>query len=130
MDFAERAARNEEVFRGVNERIEEGAEQHQVSDSLRPFHCECGASACVETIEIPPARYAAMVRERYRFVVIPGHEEPRIERVVESEADFLVVEKVGEARARDRPRPPAATPPRLEQPQAMTRTVACASVPE
>jgi hypothetical protein len=97
MDFAERAARNEEVFRGVNERIEEGAEQHQVSDSL-PFHCECGASACLETIEIPPARYAAIVRERYHFVVIPGHEEPRIERVVETEAHFLVVEKIGEAR--------------------------------
>jgi hypothetical protein len=97
MDFAERAARNEEVFRGVNERIEQGAEQHQVSDSL-PFHCECGASACLETIEIPPARYAAIVRERYRFVVIPGHEEPRIERIVETEADFLVVEKIGEAR--------------------------------
>jgi hypothetical protein len=97
MDFAERAARNEEIFRGVNERIEEGAEQHQVSDSL-PFHCECGASACMETIEIPPARYAAIVRERYHFVVIPGHEEQRIERVVEAEAEFLVVEKVGEAR--------------------------------
>jgi hypothetical protein len=97
MDFAERAARNEEVFRGVNERIEEGAEQHQVADSL-PFHCECGASACLETIEIPPARYAAIVRERYHFVVIPGHEEPRIERVVATEAHFLVVEKIGEAR--------------------------------
>jgi hypothetical protein len=97
MDFAERAARNEEVFRGVNERIEEGAEQHHVSGSL-PFHCECGASACVETIAIPPARYAAIVRERYHFVVIPGHEEPRIERVVDTEAGFLVVEKIGEAR--------------------------------
>ena len=97
MDFAERAARNEEVFRGVNKRIEKGAEQHQVSDSL-PFYCECGASGCVETIEIRPARYAAIVRERNHFVVIPGHEEPRIERVVETEADFLVVEKTGEAR--------------------------------
>jgi hypothetical protein len=97
MDFAERAARNEEVFRDVNERIEEGAEQHQVSASL-PFHCECGASACVETIEIPPARYAAIVAARYHFVVIPGHEEPRIEQIVETETHFLVVEKIGEAR--------------------------------
>ena len=31
MDFAERAARNEEVFRNVNEGIEAGAEQHNVS---------------------------------------------------------------------------------------------------
>ena len=97
MDFAERAARNEEVFRGVNARIEEGAEKHAVSAPL-PFHCECGRSFCLETIEIPPARYAAAVRERYHFVVIPGHEEPQIERIVEREQAFLVVEKIGEAR--------------------------------
>jgi hypothetical protein len=97
MDFAERAARNEEAFRSVNERIEEGAEQHAVSGSL-PFHCECGRASCVETIEIPPGRYAAIIREPYHFVVIPGHEEPTIERVLETEPEFLVVEKVGEAR--------------------------------
>ena len=97
MDFAERAARNEEVFRDVNERIEEGAEQHHVSSAL-PFHCECGGASCMETIEIHPGRYAAIVRERYHFVVLPGHEEPRIERIVERESEFLVVEKIGEAR--------------------------------
>ena len=97
MDFAERSARNEEVFRGVNERIEEGAERHAVSSPL-PFHCECGRASCVETIEIPPGRYATIVRERYHFVVIPGHEEPRIERVLKTEPAFLVVEKIGEAR--------------------------------
>ncbi len=97
MDFAERAARNEEIFRGVNEQIEQGAEQHAVSSPL-PFHCECGQAACVETIEIPPARYAAIVRERYHFVVLPGHEQPQIERIVESEPEFVVVEKIGEAR--------------------------------
>ena len=77
MDFAERAARNEEVFRGVNERIEQGAEQHAVSGTL-PFHCECGRASCVETIEIPPRRYAVIVRERYHFIVLPGHEQPQI----------------------------------------------------
>jgi len=97
MDFAERAARNEEVFRGVNERIEEGAEQHAVSGTL-PFHCECGSASCLETIEITSERYAAIIRERYRFVVLPGHEEPEIETVVETESTFLVVEKIGEAR--------------------------------
>jgi hypothetical protein len=105
MDFAERAARNEEVFRDVNERIEEGAERHGVAGPL-PFHCECDRAACLETIEIPPGRYASIVRERYHFVVIPGHEEPRIERIVESAPDFLVVEKIGEARGQiDRDHP-------------------------
>jgi hypothetical protein len=97
MDFPERAARNEEVFRGVNERIEEGAQQHDVAATL-PFHCECSRASCLETIEITADRYEAVVRERYRFVVIPGHEELEIERVVESDPAFLVVEKIGEAR--------------------------------
>lgn len=97
MDFAQRAAQNVEVFRHANEGIEAAGRQHQVSGSV-PFHCECGAASCFHTFEIPPARYAAIVRERYHFVVIPGHEEPRIERVVESETGFFVVEKIGEAR--------------------------------
>jgi hypothetical protein len=105
MDFAERAARNEEIFREVNERIEEGAEQHGVTGTL-PFHCECGRASCVATIEIPAGRYAVIVRERYRFVVLPGHEEPSIERTVETTPEYLIVEKIGEARERiDRDHP-------------------------
>jgi len=97
MDFAERAARNEEIFRGINERIEEGAEQHGVETPL-PFHCECGRASCVGTIEIPPPAYERVAQERYRFVVIVGHEDAGIERIVERAAGYLVVEKVGEAR--------------------------------
>src|SRR3569833_1913879 len=105
MDFAERAARNEEVFRAVNRRIDDGAAQHGVSTAL-PFHCECGQASCVETIEIAPARYEAIMQERYRFVVVPGHENPEIERVVDSDALFVVVEKIGEARTQiDRDHP-------------------------
>jgi hypothetical protein len=97
MNFDERAARNEEVFREVNERIDEGAAQHGVAATL-PFHCECSSASCVETIELAPARYEEVVRERYRFVVLPGHEDRTIERVVETDPGFLVVEKIGEAR--------------------------------
>ena len=97
VDFPERAARNEEIFRGVNARIEEGAEQHHVAGTL-PFHCECDRTSCLDTIEIPPRDYAAIMHERYRFVVIPGHEEPAIERVVATTSTYVVVEKIGEAR--------------------------------
>jgi hypothetical protein len=38
------------------------------------------------------------MHERYRFVVLPGHEQSAIERTVENEPEFLVVEKIGEAR--------------------------------
>jgi len=97
MEFAARAARNEEIFRSINERIEAGAEQHGVETAL-PFHCECGRASCLDTIEIPPSAYERVVRERYRFVLIPGHDDAAIERVVERQPSYIVVEKVGEAR--------------------------------
>jgi hypothetical protein len=97
MEFADRAARNEEIFRGINERIEDGAEQHGVNAPL-PFHCECGRVSCLETIELPPAVYERVVRERYWFVLTPGHEDAAIERVIERQPAYVVVEKVGEAR--------------------------------
>jgi hypothetical protein len=97
MNFADRAARNEEIFREVNDRIEAGADQHGVGSPL-PFHCECGRASCFDKIEIPPREYERIARERYRFVLIPGHEDAAIERVVESHDDFVVGEKIGEAR--------------------------------
>jgi hypothetical protein len=107
VDFASAAARNEEVFRSINERIEEGAKQHGV-EQLLPFHCECATEACVQTIGLPPAEYDRIASHLARFVVVPGHEDSRVETVVESHSGYLVVEKTGEARAeieRDHPRP-------------------------
>jgi hypothetical protein len=97
VDFAERAARNEEIFRSVNEQIERGVELHDVHAPI-PYHCECGRTACFETVEIRPAEYERVAGERYRFVVVPGHEDTAIELVVETHPGHLVVEKVGEAR--------------------------------
>ena len=107
MDFADAAARNEEVFRSINERIEEGAKQHGVQQVL-PFHCECATEACLETIELAPAEYDRIASHRARFVVVRGHELSSVETVVESHSGYLVVEKTGEARAqieREHPRP-------------------------
>src|SRR6188474_2617847 len=97
MNFAERAARNEEIFRGVNERIEEGAEKHGAT-GRQPFHCECGRGMCFGKVELAPAEYERIAAERYRFVVIAGHEVPEVERIVERSPGFVVVEKIGEAR--------------------------------
>jgi hypothetical protein len=97
MNFADRAARNEEIFRGVNERIEEGAQRHGVEAPLH-FHCECGRTSCVATIELHPSDYERVARERYHFVLAPGHEDPRIEQVVERHPDYIIGEKIGEAR--------------------------------
>jgi hypothetical protein len=98
VDFADAAANNEEVFRSINERIEEGAKRHGV-EQLLPFHCECATEACIETIELPPAEYDRIASHLALFVVVPGHEQPSVETVVESHSAYVVVEKTGEARA-------------------------------
>lgn len=105
VDFAERAARNEEVFREVNERIEAGAELHGLQTPAR-FHCECDRGGCFETVELRPAEYRELLERRYHFVVAPDHADPRVERLVEERDGYWVVEKVGEAReALDRQHP-------------------------
>jgi hypothetical protein len=96
VDLAQRTARNEEVFRSVNERIEEGAELHEVHAPL-PFHCECGNARCLSKIEIPPREYERVYANPLRFFVVPGHEREQVERVVERHERYLVVEKFGEA---------------------------------
>jgi len=97
VEFADAAARNEEVFRDVNERIDAGADRLEVATPL-PFHCECADASCVERIFVTPQDYKGVVDEPFNFMVIPGHENGEIERVVVEHRDFLVVEKVGEAR--------------------------------
>ena len=97
MDFAERAARNKEIFRSVNERIEAGAELHRIN-SPEQYHCECDRTGCFEFVELRPAEYRQAVEHRYHFVTSPGHLDPRVEQLVESHESYWVVEKIGEAR--------------------------------
>lgn len=106
MEFADRAARNEEIFREINDRIDQGAEQHGVTSTL-PFHCECGELSCTDTVELTPAEYDEIAADPLRFVVRPGHEIDEVERVIVRREAYLVVEKIGEARAeilREHPR--------------------------
>jgi hypothetical protein len=97
MDFAERAARNEEVFRDVNMRIEQGVKMHDVLGEAL-YHCECDNASCFEMVSLAGVDYERVAAERYQFVIAPGHEDPAIERVLERHESYSVVEKIGEAR--------------------------------
>jgi hypothetical protein len=94
----EQRARNEILFREVNERVEE---INQGLDGRRNermiFVCECGDTGCLEQIELTRAQYESIRANPKHFAVLPGHEDTRIARVVERHQGFLVVEKQGEA---------------------------------
>ena len=107
MDWRDRAARNEEIYRSVNERIEATARRHGFDQELS-FHCECGDGECLTTITMQATDYDRIAADPARFVVAPKHDDDAIERVVERTPTYLVVEKIGEARRqidRDHPRP-------------------------
>ncbi len=90
---AERAAKNEALFRDVNEKIK-GLTEAQASDWASVL-CECRNPDCTRMIDITLAEYEAVRARGERFAMIGGHEDPAIERIVDRNERFLVAEKIG-----------------------------------
>ncbi|MGH3045538.1 MAG: hypothetical protein ACRDNC_00815 [Gaiellaceae bacterium] len=91
-----RLARNETLFREVNERIESVSQNFEV-DGAKEFLCECGREDCLEKVQLTRKEYEAVRAEPAYFLVLPGHERTEAERVVERHEGYLVVEKTGRA---------------------------------
>lgn len=87
----ERLARNEALFRDVNERIAESAEGFDADEA--DFICECSEQSCTERVPATLEEYERVRADATRFLIRPGHDNDRIERVVEERARFAVVEK-------------------------------------
>lgn len=85
---------NEATFRRVNEAMQAG--RHEVGNAV-DLICECGRLGCVRHLRIGADAYRAVRASRRRFVVVPGHELPEVEDVVDEGDGYLVVEKSGEA---------------------------------
>lgn len=92
-----RLARNEALFRSINQRIRELAGRFElVDDEPTSFLCECSDETCVERIELTTAQYDELRTLPVRFVVTPGHEAtPLVEQVLFRNPAFSIVRKVG-----------------------------------
>ena len=90
-----RAARNQSMFRAVNERLREMNEGFSSLAGTSTITCECADPECVEPLEITPDEYAAVRHEAAQFAVLPGHVYPDVERVVQELDGHTVVEKIG-----------------------------------
>jgi hypothetical protein len=93
-DRFERQARNEALFREVNERI---AELRESSAGTIEVHCECGLERCGKRLQIPAGVYEQVRSQDDRFVVVPGHETPDLEYAVDWTDDYVIVDKVAAA---------------------------------
>jgi hypothetical protein len=97
--WEERVARNEALFREVNERVEELHEVHG-GGGLPEFVCECPDDTCTERISLPLAVYERVRSDPHLFLLRPGHEQPEVEHVVERGDGFVIVRKDSPTAAR------------------------------
>jgi hypothetical protein len=95
--WEQRAARNEALFREVNENIAGLEERYGETPTEPVFICECANADCAEHLAVDAEIYRRVREQPRLFVVLPGHEVPEIERVVERHDGYLVVKKTGEA---------------------------------
>jgi len=87
-----RIARNQVLFREVDERIKEVSESLSVDQALEIF-CECGFDDCTEKLTIGLAEYKAARSGPTRFIVKRGHAISDVEHVTASTNGYLIVDK-------------------------------------
>ena len=92
-EIQQRIAANESAFRDVNEAIARGQWPGEQDDPAS-FRCECARFGCNELLKLTPREYEAVRAHPRHFVVLPGHELPEAETVVERRPSYLVVEKI------------------------------------
>ena len=92
-------AKNETLFREVNERIGEAAQRTAAIAEDADFVCECASLTCTERITLELDEYERIREEPTRFILVAGHELPGIEQIIERRDGYVVVDKFGEAGA-------------------------------
>lgn len=106
-----RLAENEVFFRQMNEQMHlsmqkgfdklnkvarETGDPHVygVDDDMPfSFYCECSNENCHARVPITPKVYHTIHKDKKAFVVVPGHEVERIERVIAKKSGYNVVQK-------------------------------------
>jgi hypothetical protein len=78
---AERLARNQALFREVNERLEVVT---ATTVSFRECICECSNPGCTKSLAVTTREYEAIRSDPKHFLIARGHEMPEVERVVEA----------------------------------------------
>ena len=85
------ALRRESLYRELNDSL---LELYERTDGVGTavFLCEC-AVECPTSIEVRISEYASVREHPTRFIVLAGHEDNDIERIVARRPGYLIVEK-------------------------------------
>jgi len=88
----DRIARNEVLFREVNERVQEIA-GGSASDTVLVV-CECGRADCTTELTLAHDEYTTLRSDPVAFAVLPDHVEPSVEYVIAEKDGYVVVRKM------------------------------------
>lgn len=90
-----RAAKNESLFREVNERLSELRPPSSGIDCV----CECAREDCTEQLRLTVQQYETVRSVPSQFALKPEHVIADVELVVRDGDGYVVVEKIGAGRA-------------------------------
>ncbi|MFN2388750.1 MAG: hypothetical protein ABR575_03985 [Actinomycetota bacterium] len=88
-------ARNEALFRELNERIKLALGSTTLSSEKQDFVCECGKPGCFAVISMTYGEYENLRENPRWFGVLDGHDLPDLETVVQRCGPYNVVQKKG-----------------------------------
>jgi len=92
-----RAARNQALFRTLNENLRTLSEAFATVAGTFTIACECADRSCIEMVELQPDEYLTVRAQPRLFAVLPGHVYPDVEVVVRESDRYVVVEKIASA---------------------------------
>jgi hypothetical protein len=92
-----RMARNETLFREVNERVNAIAEDQGPGDHLYEYFCECSNADCTFHVHLAVREYESVRKDPTQFAVLPEHYTPEIEELLARHERFWIVKKTGDA---------------------------------
>ena len=92
-------AKNEVVFREVNERVleikGELGPDPRAADLVDGLICECSEPGCLERVgPLTISEYEAVRNDPRLFMIAAGHQAREVERVIEENAGYWIVEKL------------------------------------
>jgi hypothetical protein len=98
-DRGARAARNQSLFREINERVKALNDGFSMVLPVGEWICECADETCVVRLELSAQAYEAVRADGTHFIVAASdtHVFPDVERVTERNERYWVVEKFGRA---------------------------------
>jgi hypothetical protein len=89
---SQRVRENEETFSKANEQIRASAEHYDFDEPV-PFLCECSEITCTESVRLSLTNYREARARAEAFILLPGHDDPHVERIVADGAGYVLVEK-------------------------------------